>query len=185
MMVTREPNVSEGAYIDPSSSIRGEVTIGRKVYVAPNASIRADEPGSRIIIEDECNIQDNVIIHALSDSTVHVGVGSTLAHGCIVHGPCVIGKGCFIGFGSIVFGCTLMNGCVVLHRALITNSKIPRSRLITNGAIVDGDLDAADLPEVSESYRRFANSVREVNIELASMYGRSKPIDLIRIFGGG
>ncbi|OPY28551.1 MAG: Carbonic anhydrase precursor [Methanomassiliicoccales archaeon PtaU1.Bin030] len=184
MLVLKEPKIGNGTYVDPSSSILGDVTIGSGVYVAPNASIRADEPGSKIVIEDECNIQDNVIIHALSGSTVRVGVGSTLAHGCIVHGPCTIGKGCFIGFGSILFDCTLMDGCVVLHRALLTNSHISSSRLISNGAIIDGDLNGDGLPEVPEHHRRFADSVREMNVELASMYGRSRQDDMNRIIGG-
>lgn len=184
MLVLKEPKIGHGAYVDPSASIQGDVTIGRGVYVAPNSSIRADEPGSRILIEDECNIQDNVIVHALCGSTVHIGAGSTLAHGCIVHGPCKIGRDCFIGFGSIAFDCTLMDGCVVLHRALVTSSNIPRSRLIRNGAIVDGALAGEDLPEVPEHYRRFADSVRDMNVELASMYGRSMPEGSNRISGG-
>jgi carbonic anhydrase/acetyltransferase-like protein (isoleucine patch superfamily) len=150
------------------------VTIGDGVYVAPNASIRADEPRSKIMIGGHCNIQDNVVIHALSDSTVKVGVGTTLAHGCIVHGPCTIGKGCFIGFGTVVFRCTLMDGCVVLHRALVTQALIPTSRLVANGAIIEGELQSVDLPEVSEDIHRFVASVREVNLELAQMYGQAK-----------
>lgn len=184
MLVLNEPKIGHGAYVDPSSSVLGDVTIGRRVYVAPNASIRADEPDSKIVIEDECNIQDNAIIHALSGSTVHVGVGSTLAHGCIVHGPCTIGRDCFIGFGSIVFDSTIMDGCVVLHRAVVTNSCISHSRLINNGAIIDGDPDGEGLPEVPEHHRRFADSVREMNVELASMYGRSRQDDMNRIIGG-
>ncbi len=184
MLMLKESKIDQGAYVDPSSSILGDVTIGRGVYIAPNSSIRADEPGSKIVIEDECNIQDNVIIHALSGSTVHIGAGSTLAHGCIVHGPCTIGKDCFIGFGSIAFDCTLMDGCVVLHRALVTNTNVPRSRLVCNGAILDGAPAGEDLPEVPVHYRRFADSVREMNVELASMYQRSRADDLNRLFGG-
>ncbi|MBI0582785.1 MAG: hypothetical protein ISF22_01010 [Methanomassiliicoccus sp.] len=167
------PRISRSAFVDRSATILGDVTIGDGVYVAPNASIRADEPGSRIIIEGGCNIQDNVVVHALTDSAVRVGEGTTLAHGCIVHGPCEIGEGCFIGFGTVMFRCTLMDGSVVLHRAVVTHAVIPPSRLVPSGAVVDGERNIEDLDNVSEDVTRFVDSVREVNIELAQMYGRT------------
>ena len=167
------PKISRSAFVDRSATILGDVTIGDGVYVAPNASIRADEPRSKIIIGGQCNIQDNVVIHALRDSTVKVGVGTTLAHGCIIHGPCIIGEGCFIGFGTVVFQCTLMDGSVVLHRALVTQTFIPPSRLVASGVIIDGELKAADLPVVSDDIIRFVDSVRETNLELARMYRQS------------
>jgi carbonic anhydrase/acetyltransferase-like protein (isoleucine patch superfamily) len=166
----RTTKVSGGAFVDHTASILGDVTIGDEVYVAPNASIRADEPGSRIIIGNQCNIQDNVVIHALRDSIVEIGPGTTLGHGCIVHGPCTIGEGCFIGFGAVVFGCTLMDGCVVLHRALITKALIPPFRLVGIGDVIDGDLITKDLPEVPDDISRFVASVRQTNVDLARMY---------------
>ena len=34
------PKISQSAFVDPSATILGDVTIGDGVYVAPNASIR-------------------------------------------------------------------------------------------------------------------------------------------------
>ncbi|MDP3104982.1 MAG: carbonate dehydratase, partial [Candidatus Methanoperedens sp.] len=94
------PKISKTTYVCDSAVITGNVVIGEQAFVAPNASIRADEPGSAIIIGDGCNIQDNVIIHALMKTKVVIGDHTSLSHGCIVHGPAQIGKNCFIGFGS-------------------------------------------------------------------------------------
>jgi carbonic anhydrase/acetyltransferase-like protein (isoleucine patch superfamily) len=170
MIVPDSPKISRSAFIDKSATILGDVTIGDSVYVAPNASIRADEPGSKIIIGNHCNIQDNVVIHALHHSIVKVGSGTTLAHSCVVHGPCAIGEGCFVGFGTVVFQCTLMDGCVLLHRALVTHTLIPSSRLVANGAIIEGELKVAELPPVPKDMVHFVDSVRETNIKLAQMY---------------
>jgi carbonic anhydrase/acetyltransferase-like protein (isoleucine patch superfamily) len=167
---TRATRIGRSAFIDRSASILGDVTIGDDVYVAPNASIRADEPGSSIVIGNECNIQDNVVIHALRDSTVDIGPGTTLGHGSIVHGPCTVGEGCFIGFGAVVFKCTLMDGCVVLHRAVVTKALIPPFRLVGIGDVIEGDLKAIDLPRVTEDISRFVASVRQTNVELAKTY---------------
>ena len=37
------PTVHESAYVDPRSSVIGRVYLGKRVYVAPFASIRSDE----------------------------------------------------------------------------------------------------------------------------------------------
>lgn len=168
------PRISPSAFVDPSAIILGDVLISDDVYVAPNASIRADEPGSRIVIGPQCNVQDNVVIHALRGSAVRVGSGTTLAHGAIVHGPCAIGEGCFIGFGTVVFRCTLMDGAVVLHRALVSQALIPTSRMVATGTVIEGGLNGMDLPEVPEHLCRFVDSVRQANQELVRMYGRER-----------
>lgn len=167
------PKISRSAFVDRSATVIGDVTIGDDVYIAPNASIRADEPGSKIIIEAECNVQDNVVLHAVSGSELRVGQGSTLAHGCIVHGPCTVGEGCFIGFGSVVFQSALMDGCVVMHRALVHGVTVPAERLIASGSIIDGHLAHHDHSEVPENIARFVGSVRGTNVELSLRYRQS------------
>lgn len=37
------PSVEPTAYVGPFSSVIGDVTIGKNVFIAPNVSIRADE----------------------------------------------------------------------------------------------------------------------------------------------
>ena len=88
-----KPVVDPTATIHPSAVEIGNVQIGEKVFVGPNAFIRADEPCPEgkveaIIIESEVNIQDGVIIHALGGSPVHIGSGVSLAHGAVIHDPC-------------------------------------------------------------------------------------------------
>ena len=64
------PDIDDTAYIDPSAVIIGKVKMGKNVFVGPFAVLRADEPNSSIIIEDNCNIQDRVVLHSLEDSLV-------------------------------------------------------------------------------------------------------------------
>ena len=102
------PEVPPTAYIDPTAQVIGHVKIGQYVFVGPNAVIRADEQDDSghvcpIIVEDECNVQDGVIIHALAGTEVTIGQRTSLAHGAIVHGPCRIDEDSFIGFGAVVF----------------------------------------------------------------------------------
>ncbi len=57
----RIPRVSDTAYVSESAVIIGNVEIIRDVYIAPHTTIRADEPGSAIIIKSGCNLQDKAI----------------------------------------------------------------------------------------------------------------------------
>ena len=40
------PQIDDTAYIHPTAVVTGKVTIGRNVFVAPWAVIKADEPSS-------------------------------------------------------------------------------------------------------------------------------------------
>lgn len=61
------PKISSKAWIFDTVMIIGNVTIEENVFVGPNAVIRADEPGSSIILQSNCNVQDNVVIHSFSN----------------------------------------------------------------------------------------------------------------------
>lgn len=165
------PFISPSAYIHPSAVIIGNVRIGRNVFIGPNAVIRADEADgdsvvSPVIIEDEVNIQDNVVIHALEGSVARIGKGSSISHSAVVHGPCEIGRECFIGFNSVVFMSTIGDGTVVMHQAVVENAVIPEKRSVPSGSIVKNDADAAGLGPVTEELSAFASKVRKNNLKL-------------------
>ncbi len=168
------PMVSDTAYISESAVIIGNVEIKGNVYIAPHTTIRADEPGSAIIIGSGCNIQDNVVIHALVGSAVITGKNTSLAHGCIVHGPCTIGDNCFIGFGSVVFNCVIGDDCVILHRALVKDVKIPACRTVEDGAVLNKQEDAGLLRETTAELSDFAKRVVRANLVLAESYSKIK-----------
>lgn len=54
--------------------------------------IRADESGSSIEIEEGCNAQDLVIIHALGETSVIIGRSTSLSDACVLHGRCGSGE---------------------------------------------------------------------------------------------
>jgi carbonic anhydrase/acetyltransferase-like protein (isoleucine patch superfamily) len=172
MIVLGRPSVGKGSFIDPKASVLGNVIIGDGVYIAPFASIRADEPGSRIIIGDRANVQDGVVIHALRGSTVMIGRGTTLGHACIVHGPCEIGERCFVGFGAVVFRGMLGDHSAVLHRSVVTNASIPSGRMVRTGAVITSNEGVNDLPPICPETFGLMESAHEVNYQLAIAYSR-------------
>jgi carbonic anhydrase/acetyltransferase-like protein (isoleucine patch superfamily) len=160
------PQVDEGSYVDPTAVLIGKVKIGKGVFIAPGAVIRADEPDTSIMINDNCNVQDRVVVHALCGSSVRVDKRTSLSHGCIVHGPCAIGQECFIGFGSVVFKSALADKVFVGHLAVVEGVAVPEGRFIPSGAIVDSKKKVAKLKSISKEQDAFIQQVINANTRL-------------------
>lgn len=164
------PKVSNKAWIFDTALIIGNVIIEENVFVGPNTVIRADEPGSSVIIQRNCNVQDNVVIHSLSNSEVKIGNNTSLAHGCIVHGPCKIGENCFVGFGAVVFDCDLGEDTLVLHRAVVRGVEILPHKVVPDGTVITDQKNASLLEDITTNFAEFKKSVVRGNLELVNGY---------------
>jgi len=168
------PQIDKSSYIDPTAILIGKVRIGKNVFVAPGAVIRADEPNTAILINDNCNIQDRVVIHALGGSSVRIDKGSSLSHGCIVHGPCIIGQECFIGFGSVIFKAVLADKVFVGHLAVVEGVTVPERRFIPSGTTINHKNKTKVLKMISQEQERFIQQVIDANMCLNASSGRLK-----------
>ncbi|MDR7664992.1 carbonate dehydratase [Methanosarcina sp. Z-7115] len=164
------PKISNKAWVFETALIIGNVTIEENVFVGPNAVLRADEPGSSIVIRSGCNVQDNVVVHSLSDSEVRIGNNTSLAHGCIVHGPCKIGESCFIGFGTVVFDCNIGKDTVVFHRSIVRGVEILPHKVVPDGAAITSQKAASALEDITADLAEFKKSVVRANIDLVEGY---------------
>jgi carbonic anhydrase/acetyltransferase-like protein (isoleucine patch superfamily) len=172
------PQIARTAFVHPTAALIGHVIVGKHVFIAPYAVLRADEPTPEdkvapIIIHDRVNIQDGVVIHALAGSEVRVGPKTSLAHGALVHGPAILGRNCFVGFKSIVFKATLGNGSILMHNVLIENSIVPDNYSIPSGEVVRCENDLFHLVKVDAKLRAFANTIALTNITLARNYSNA------------
>lgn len=166
----QHPEISKNAWISDTAVIIGNVTIADNVFIGPNAVLRADEPGSSITVHRGSNVQDNVVVHSLSHSDVLIGKNTSLAHGCIVHGPCRIGEGCFIGFGAVVFDCDIGKDTLVLHRSVVRGVNISPGRMVPDGAVIIRQDCADALEEITGDLKDFKRSVVLANIDLVEGY---------------
>ncbi|WAL62298.1 ribulose bisphosphate carboxylase small subunit [Thermocoleostomius sinensis] len=88
-----QPKVDETAKVHPFSSVMGDVSIGTNVLIAPGTSIRADEGGP-----------------------FHIGHGSKLQDGVVVHG---LEQGRVVGDDQVPYSVWVGNNTSITHMALI------------------------------------------------------------------
>ncbi len=111
------PQIAASAYIDPSAQIIGDVTIGERSSVWPNASVRGDVGPIRI--GSETSIQDNSALHLDEGFPLTIGDRVVVGHSVTLHG-CTVEDDSLIGIGSIVLnGARVGKGAVIAAGALV------------------------------------------------------------------
>jgi len=139
------PAVDATAWIAPTATIIGAVTIGPRTGVFYGAVVRGDT--SSIVIGAGSNLQDGVVVHADPDFPATVGSGVSVGHGAVLHG-CTVEDGCLIGMGAIVLnGAVIGAGSIVAAGALVPQGVAvpPRSLVAGVPAKVRRELSDAEL----------------------------------------
>ncbi len=191
------PRIGAGTYIDPLASVIGDVRIGRRVMVAPFASIRGDE-GQPIRIGSRTNIQGGVVIHALETEdggkvnernlveyngrayAVYIGDEVSLAPQAQVHGPALIGDRVFVGMQALVFRAEIGEGAVIEPGAKVIGVKVAPGRYVPAGSVITTQAQADALPTITPDYpyRAINDDMVHINTQLADGYlgnGRTDP----------
>ena len=161
------PKVAPSAYIDPSAQVIGDVVVGDKASVWPNAVVRGDV--NYIRIGDETNVQDNSVLHVDSgDFPLLVGNRVTVGHAVVLHG-CTVEDECLIGIGAVILnGARIGAGSVVAAGALI-----PEGMEVPPGSLVMGVPCKVRRPVTGEEQERFRENCRHY-VELRRQY-REEP----------
>lgn len=188
-----EPAIDPTAFVHPLAAAIGHIYIGKRVLVAPFASVRGDE-GHPLFVGDDSNIQDGVVIHALETEhngtaieknrvevegkkyAVYIGRRVSLAHQVQVHGPAMIGNDTFIGMQSLVFQASVGNNCVVEPGSVLMGISVIEGRYVPAGSVLKNQKDADNLPEINPDYpfRNLNQGVVQVNTRLAAGYQNLK-----------
>ena len=164
----KTPQIAPSAYVDPSAQVIGDVVIGERSTVWPNATLRGDVNSLRI--GKETNIQDNSVLHAdYPDFPLTLGDRVTVGHLVMLHG-CTVEDDALIGIGAIVLnGARIGKGTVVAAGALIAEgAEIPPYSLVMG---VPGKVRR----EVNEEERERFRSGADHYVELGQQYLREMP----------
>lgn len=127
------PRIADSAYIDLSAQIIGDVSIGERSSIWPNASIRGDV--NFIRIGDETSIQDNAVLHVdHGEYPCIVGNRVTVGHAVVLHG-CEIDHCALVGMGAIVLnGARIGAGAVIAAGSLVPEGMQIPARMLVMGS---------------------------------------------------
>lgn len=137
----KSPVVHPSAFIAPTATLIGEVTVEAGASVWYGAVIRADY--SPVILRAGANVQDLAVLHAPPNQLCEVGPGATVAHLCCVHGA-ILGEECLIANGTTVLdGATIgARTLVAAHSLVAAGAQIPDGVLAAGSpAVVKGPIE--------------------------------------------
>jgi len=146
-------------FIHPKSEVDSRAVLGRNVYVAAFAAIRADE--GKVEIKDNVNIQETCVIHG---ENVIIGNNVTLGHGAIVHG-CKIAGNVLVGMNAtILSGCEIGEWSIVAAGAVVLeNSRIPPSSIVAGvPAKIIRQANESDRKLISSSCENYISKLQEM-----------------------
>ncbi len=157
------PTIGRDVFIAPNATVIGDVTIGDQSSVWFNCLVRGDDHWIRI--GARTNIQDGTIVH-ISKGTAPTTIGSdiTIGHGAIIHG-CVLEDKCLIGIGAIV-----LDGVVVETGSVVAaGSVVPPGKRVKSGEVWAG-CPAKPIRAVRPEDLKYIDEDAVLYCELASDY---------------
>lgn len=126
------PVLAEGAWVDDSAQVIGDVVIGAESSVWPLVTIRGDVNAIRI--GARTNVQDNSCLHVTHDgpyspggAALTIGDDVTIGHSVILH-ACTIGNRVMVGMGSLVMDEVVIEDEVLLAAGSLVS---PGKRLLS------------------------------------------------------
>jgi NDP-sugar pyrophosphorylase family protein len=117
---TKKPNIHASAYVAPTATISGDVTIEEGCAVLFGAVITAE--GAPIVIGANSVVMENAVLKSSGGSAMQF--------------PLNVGESCIIGPGAYIVGATIEPACIIA-----AGSKI------RNGQTIPENTTAGDLPE--------------------------------------
>ncbi|MDH5491248.1 MAG: gamma carbonic anhydrase family protein [Myxococcales bacterium] len=156
------PRIDAEAFIAPSASVIGEVTIGAESSVWFGAVLRGDVMPIRV--GERTSIQDNAVVHATGGWwPVDVGSDCVIGHGVILHG-CTVADRVLVGMGSVLLDEVEIGAETIIGAGslLPPRMKIPSGVLcLGRPAKIVRELREADLASIRDGAEIYVGKCRE------------------------
>jgi carbonic anhydrase/acetyltransferase-like protein (isoleucine patch superfamily) len=125
----KSPRVDPSAFVAPTASVVGDVTIEAGASVWYGAVVRGDF--APIVVRQGANIQDGAVVHAAEP--LEIGAGATIAHCVVMHGAAV-GAEALVGNNA-----TIQDGARVGERAMVAaGTLVPPNTIVEPGTLFRG-----------------------------------------------
>ena len=125
------PTIGRDVFLAPNAVITGDVRIGDRASVWFGAVLRGDL--SHIEIGAETSIQDGAIVHCDRGRPTVVGRRVTVGHNALLEG-CVVEDGALVGMGAIVLhDARIGAGAIVAAGAVVPDRGAVGARMLAAG----------------------------------------------------
>jgi len=140
------PQIANKVFIDPFSTVIGDVRLADDVSIWPMCVLRGDV--NHITVGARTNIQDGSVLHVarkgeatVNGYSLNIGEDVTVGHKAMLH-ACQIGDRVLIGMGAIV----LDNACIESDVILAAGSLVPPNKVLASGYLYVGSPAKAARP---------------------------------------
>ncbi|HEX2204443.1 MAG TPA: gamma carbonic anhydrase family protein [Longimicrobium sp.] len=174
------PRIHPTAFVAPTATVIGNVTVEAEASVWFGAVIRGDEMEHEIRVGPRTSIQDNVVLHVSARGPTIIGAGVTVGHGAILE-SCTVGDGALIGMNAVVLqGATVGEQALVAAGATVGDGAEVPPRCMAAGtpAKVKKELEGESLRWVSTSAAHYVELSRTYLAQgIGRVDGRADPED--------
>ena len=125
----RSPKVAPTAFVAPTATLIGDVTVEAGASVWFSAVLRADY--GPVVVREGANVQDGSVLHAPPGIPVDIGPGATVAHLCVIHGVHVGQEALIANHATVLDGAVIGAGSLIAAHSLVTaGTQIPPGMLV-------------------------------------------------------
>lgn len=136
------PVVDPTAFVHPTAVLIGDVIIGARCLVGPNAVLRGDI--GRLELKAGSNVQDGCVVHCFPGKDVVVHEDGHVGHGAVLHG-CTVGRNALIGMNAV-----LMDDVTVGENSIVGALSFVKERTEIPANTLWAGTPAKQLRELSE-----------------------------------
>jgi carbonic anhydrase/acetyltransferase-like protein (isoleucine patch superfamily) len=125
----RSPQVDPTAFVAPTATLIGDVTVEAGASVWFNTVLRADYVP--IVVREGANVQDGSVLHAPPGIPVDIGRGATVAHMCTIHGVHVGAEALIANHATVLDGVVIgARSLIAAHSLVLAGTQIPAEVLV-------------------------------------------------------
>jgi carbonic anhydrase/acetyltransferase-like protein (isoleucine patch superfamily) len=120
----RSPRIDPTAFVAPTATLIGDVTVEAGASVWFNTVLRGDY--GPIVVREGANVQDGSVLHAPPGIPVDIGPGATVAHMCVIHGAHVGSEALIANHSTVLDGAVIGARSLIAAHSLVTaGTQIP------------------------------------------------------------
>jgi carbonic anhydrase/acetyltransferase-like protein (isoleucine patch superfamily) len=163
---TKKPNIHASAYVAPTATVSGDVTIEEGCAVLFGAVVTAE--GAPIVIGANSVIMENAVLKSSGGSAIQF--------------PLTVGESCIVGPGAYIVGATIEPGCFIAAGSRVRNGEtVPENSTV-------GELPSSFFEDVfnleqtadvraqaAEAYAKFLRKVHAQDAAVAETAKKSPP----------